>query len=133
MRTLKPRSLPQTLQRRKRAHHRAYSGALHRLRPRLEFMEDRTLLSAFHVTNTGDSGAGSLRQAILDSNVAGGSNTIAFALPGTGVRLIRLATPLPEVITRTLIDGSTQPGFAGSPLIALSGQLAGADGGLVVL
>ncbi|RCK38630.1 hypothetical protein, partial [Thalassospira xiamenensis] len=32
--------------------------------------------ATFNVTNTADSGAGSLRQAIFDANAAGGSNTI---------------------------------------------------------
>ena len=37
----------------------------------------------FVVTTTADSGPGSLRQAILDSNAAtGGTNTIDFAIPG---------------------------------------------------
>ena len=45
-----------------------FSGTIFRLRPRLELMEDRTLLSTFLVSNTADSGPGSLRQAILDSN-----------------------------------------------------------------
>ncbi|MFI5454073.1 MAG: FG-GAP-like repeat-containing protein [Isosphaerales bacterium] len=87
----------------------------------------------FVVASVADSGPGSLRQAILDSNAAGGSNTIAFALPGTGVQTIALASPLPQVTTPTLIDGSTQPGFAGSALVALAGQWAGATGGLDVL
>ena len=47
---------------------------LFRLRPRLEAMEDRTLLSTFLVTNTADSGPGSLRQAILDSNADTGGH-----------------------------------------------------------
>ena len=38
----------------------------------------------FVVTTTADSGPGSLRQAILDSNAAtGGTNTIDFAIPGS--------------------------------------------------
>jgi hypothetical protein len=36
----------------------------------LEPLEDRNLLSTYFVTNTSDSGAGSLRQAILDANSA---------------------------------------------------------------
>jgi hypothetical protein len=87
----------------------------------------------FVVTSLADSGPGSLRQAILDSNATGGSNKIAFALPGAGIQTIALASPLPQATTPTLIDGSTQPGFAGSPLVALVGGWAGASGGLVVL
>src|ERR1700733_440548 len=66
-------------------------------RPRLEFMEDRTLLSTFLVTNTSDSGSGSLRQAIMDSNAATGvTNTIDFAIAGSGVQTIAPHTELPE-------------------------------------
>ena len=62
-----------------------FSATIFRLRPRLEVMEDRTLLSTFLVSNTGDSGPGSLRQAILDSNdAAGATNTIDFDISGTG-------------------------------------------------
>jgi predicted outer membrane repeat protein len=35
-------------------------------------------MAIFTVTNTNDSGAGSLRQAIIDANAAGGSDTIVF-------------------------------------------------------
>ena len=51
-------------------------------------MEDRTLLSTFVVSNTDDSGPGSLRQAILGANAQPGADTItfdptAFATPQT--------------------------------------------------
>jgi hypothetical protein len=84
----------------------------------------------FLVTTTADSGPGSLRQAILDSNTAtGGPNTIDFAIPGPGVQTIALASPLPALSTSILLDGFSQPGYAGSPLIELSGQSdAGPDG-----
>jgi predicted outer membrane repeat protein len=54
--------------------------------PRLEFLEDRKLPSTFTVVNTGDSGPGSLRQAVLDANASSGVNDIDFSLasyPGT--------------------------------------------------
>src|SRR5262249_10168742 len=60
----------------------------------------------FLVTTIDDSGPGSLRQAILDSNLAaGGNNTIAFAIPGPGAQTIELASPLPPITTPTLFDG----------------------------
>jgi hypothetical protein len=50
-------------------------------------MEDRSLLAALLVSNTADSGPGSLRQAILNSNTAiGRRNKIEFAIPGGGVQ-----------------------------------------------
>src|SRR5262249_24621069 len=75
---------------------RLHSGP--RIHPRLEWMEDRTLLSTFTVTNRDDSGTGSLRQAILDSNAAlGATNTIDFDIPGGGVQTIAPLSPLPAI------------------------------------
>ena len=85
----------------------------------------------FVVSTTADSGPGSLRQAILDSNAtAGGSNTIDFAIPGQGVQTIVAASPLPDITTSVLIDGSSQPGDEGTPLIELSSSESGAIQGL---
>jgi parallel beta-helix repeat protein len=73
--------------------------------------------ATFTVTNTSDSGAGSLRQAITDANAAAGADTIAFAIPGSGVHTIVPTSGLPTVTGPTTIDGTTQPGYAGTPLI----------------
>ena len=74
-----------------------FSGTIFRLRPRLEVMEDRTLLSTFLVTNTGDSGPGSLRQAILDSNAATGGPTRSTSISRvTGVQTIDPPRPCPR-------------------------------------
>ncbi len=71
----------------------------------------------FEVTTTADGGPGSLRQAILDSNLAaGGTNTIDFDIPGAGVQTIAPASPLPAITTPVVIDGTSQPGYAGTPL-----------------
>jgi hypothetical protein len=74
----------------------------------------------FTVTHTGDSGPGSLRQAILDATAAQGG-TVAFAI-GSGPQTIRPTTPFPELHEIT-IDGRTQPGFSGAPLIEIDGSL----------
>jgi hypothetical protein len=73
------------------------------------------------VTTTADSGPGSLRQAILDSNASAGVlDTIAFAI-GSGVQTIAPLSALPIVTDPAVIDGTTQPGYAGMPLIELAG------------
>jgi len=96
-------------------------------------MEDRTLLSTFLVSNTGDSGPGSLRQAIVDSNNAvGATNTIDFDIPGTGVQSIVPLSSLPAITNPVLIDGTSQPGYGGTPLIELSGSQAGGGDGLTI-
>jgi hypothetical protein len=118
----------------KRLHPPIRSMARRDKRARLwvEPLEDRLLLTAFPVMNTNDSGTGSLRQAILDANVMGGVNFITFSI-GTGVQTITLASALPATSSPISIDGSTQPGFAGTPLIVLDGTNAGAGAnGLVI-
>jgi hypothetical protein len=96
-------------------------------------MEDRTLLATFLVSNTGDSGPGSLRQAMLDSNAATGrTNTIDFEIAGTGVQTITPLSPLPAITGPVLIDGWSQPGFASTPLIQLSGSPASNGEGLTI-
>ncbi len=96
-------------------------------------MEDRTLLSTFFVSNSGDDGAGSLRQAIINSNDAGGpSNTISFAIPGSGVQTIAPLSPLPAITEPVLIDGESQPGYSGAPLVEINGSQAGGGDGLLI-
>jgi titin len=87
----------------------------------LEALEGRWLPSTFLVLNTNDAGAGSLRQAILDANASPGSNEIDFAIGNGGAQTIRPTSPLPALTNPVVIDGTTQPGFAGSPLIDLDG------------
>jgi len=62
-----------------------------------------TFAANFAVTNTNDSGAGSLRQAIIDTNAAGSGNTITLQ-PGLGA--INLASNLPLVATSVSIVGN---------------------------
>jgi len=65
----------------------------------------------FTVTNTADSGPGSLRQTIIDSNTAGGFNTINFNIPGAGPHRIQPVNhQLPDITTQVFIDGYSQPG-----------------------
>jgi hypothetical protein len=105
----------------------AFSGAL--------------LADTFVVTQTGDSGPGSLRQAIMDANGRAGLDTIAFSIPGAGVHTITPVTPLPSITDAVVIDGYTQPGTStntlatgdnGVLLIELSGASAGASNGITI-
>jgi parallel beta-helix repeat protein len=115
-----------------------------RCHPRLEPLEDRTLPSAYLVTTTADSGPGSLRDAINQVNAdtshalyASPSNPsvdeIDFQIPTTdpgydpttGGFTIAPLTLMPELTTSALFDGTTQPGFAGTPIIILNGSQAG--------
>ncbi|WP_029630673.1 DUF4347 domain-containing protein, partial [Zavarzinella formosa] len=91
------------------------------------------LLNTFIVSNNGDSGAGSLRQAILDANTNPGTDAISFAIPGSGPQTIQPATPFPAVTDQVFMDASTQPGYAGAPLINIDGSLAGSGANGLVL
>lgn len=75
----------------------------------------------FTVTNNLNTGAGSFRQAIIDANAAAGLDTIRFQI-GTGPVEINHNTALPDITQPVIIDGTTQPGFSGTPLITLAGN-----------
>ncbi len=81
--------------------------------------------ATFTVSNTNQSGAGSLPQAILDANASAGADFIAFNILSAGLNIAPNAA-LPAITEAVTIDGTTQPSFAGSPLIEISGQSAGA-------
>lgn len=91
-----------------------------------EQLEVRCLLSTFMVTNTNNSGTGSLRQAILDANAAPGADVILFNV-GSGLQTISPTSALPSITGPVTIDATTQPGYAGEPLIELTGANAGSD------
>jgi hypothetical protein len=80
--------------------------------------------ATFTVTNTNDSGPGSLRQAILQANFNTGTDTIVFAI-GSGPQTIAPVSALPTITDPVVIDGTTQPGYALRPLIEISGVSAG--------
>jgi hypothetical protein len=81
------------------------------------------------VRNTHDSGRNSLRYVIDAFNALGLSGTIRFAIPGPGPFVIRPLTPMSPVLVPAVVDASTQPGFAGTPIVALDGSaLSGANG-----
>src|SRR5262249_35771119 len=106
-------------------------------------LEERCTPAAFVVTTTNDSGAGSLRAAILQANAAAGPDQIAFAIPTSDARFedanhngrsdpgdfwsIRLTSALPAISDRVTIDGWSQggSGYHGQPLIELDGRNAG--------
>lgn len=118
--------------------------------PRLsvEILEERALPSVYTVANTLDSGAGSLRQAILDSNASVGiADTIEFDIPvtdpgyvtATDTFAIKPLTALPTITDAVTIDGYTQAGSMVNSQadgdnrvlkIELDGSLAGISHGL---
>ncbi len=102
----------------------------------------------YTVTNSADSGLGSLRQAIVDANaqqVTGSTrcapHSIVFAIPGTGLHTIQPLSPLPVFNIPITLDGYTQAGSSLNTLaegsnavitIELDGSLAGAADAIVI-
>jgi len=74
------------------------------------------------VINLNDSGPGSLRQAIINANIYAGTNAIVFNIPGSGPFTISALSLLPAINNNVLIDATTQPGYAGNPVVQLSGS-----------
>ena len=62
----------------------------------------------FTVTNTDDSGPGSLRQAIIDANDNPGKDKIVFNIPSPGPHTIQPESGLPWITDPVIINGSTQ-------------------------
>ncbi len=107
--------------------------------PEINGLEKRMMLSQFTVTNTNDSGTGSLRQAIVNSDSSAlGPNTIDFDIPTTdpgyadGIWTITPVTSLPNITKPVDIDATTQSGYAGTPLIDIDGTHAGSGANGVV-
>jgi hypothetical protein len=80
------------------------------------------------VTNTQDSGVGSLRAALYFAYDHPGT-TVTFNIPtndpgySNGVFNIQLTDKLPCLVSRTSVDGTSQPGYvSGIPLIHLDGS-----------
>ncbi|HXI62728.1 MAG TPA: Calx-beta domain-containing protein, partial [Pyrinomonadaceae bacterium] len=97
--------------------------------------------ATFTVTNTNDSGAGSLRQAILNANANAGADLITFNIPAAGVQTISVLSELPAITDPVTIDGYSQPGASANTLasgdnaillIELSGANAKGANGLLI-
>src|SRR6267143_6378760 len=89
--------------------------------------------ATFVVTNKADAGPGSLRQASTSANNLPGPDAIQFNIPASGVQTITTASDLPNVTDALTIDGTTQPGYAGKPLIVLSPLTGRGNYGLSLL
>ncbi|MFL5328257.1 MAG: FG-GAP-like repeat-containing protein [Gemmataceae bacterium] len=97
----------------------------HRFAPQLLRLEARDVPAIFTVKNTGDAGAGSLRQAIIDANANPGADEIRFVLPG-GTGTIHLQSALPD-ITDTLDIEGRQADSPDEQRIEIDGSKAGAN------
>jgi hypothetical protein len=103
----------------------------------------QVLPKTFVVTNTNDSGPGSLRQAMFYASQSNTPppDTIDFDIPGTGPFLIAPLSALPTINHPTIIDGYSQPGASPNTstvgdnaviLIQIDGAAAGFPNGLTM-
>ena len=100
---------------------RSVTPATERKQVPLQGMGGRSTLT---VTNTNDSGEGSLRWAIQQANASPEADIIAFDIPGSGPHYIQPLDRLGYIYNPVIIDGTTQPGWApGAPVIVLDGSL----------
>ncbi|TAE20865.1 MAG: hypothetical protein EAZ93_22280 [Oscillatoriales cyanobacterium] len=88
------------------------------------------------VTNTKDSGPGSLREVLNWANSNPGKDTVIFKVPPTdpgyntsnNAFTIRPLSPLPRITDSVIIDGTSQPGYSTRPVIELDGSNVPVDG-----
>ena len=91
--------------------------------PELHGLERRMMPSTYTVQTNADDGPNSLREAIISANGDPGS-TIDFNI-GTGPQVITLLSALPAITASMTIDGTTQTGYTGAPIIEVVGSSAG--------
>ena len=80
-----------------------------------------------------DTGHCTLREAIQAANAHAGLDTVAFDLPGPAPYLIQLASGLPSLTDPVLIDGTSEPDYAGTPVVEISGTAASSSAGVLIL
>jgi CSLREA domain-containing protein len=68
-----------------------------------------------------------LREAIIAANAAAGADEIRFNIAGAGPHTINHTAFLPAITQPLAIDGTTEPDFAGTPVIELNGTSAGTN------
>ena len=80
------------------------------------------------VTNTSDGSEGSLRQALLDAQsglCTGTPCNIGFNIAGAGPFVIAPQSNLPAIGSSIVLDATTQPGYAGVPVIEIDSEVSG--------
>lgn len=92
-----------------------------------EFFSETTVI------NTNDNGNGSLRQAIIAGNIDFvDSEIISFNIQSPPPYVIE-TTELPPINRTVVVDGTTQPGYSGTPIIEIrSSQPGNFDDGIVL-
>ncbi len=87
-------------------------------------------IQVYLVTTTSDvmtDGQTTLRQAIIGASLFSDS-VVRFAISGAGPFVITPSSALPSIGSSVLLDGTSQLGYAGTPLIQLAGSAGAGDG-----
>ncbi|WP_183098165.1 hypothetical protein [Nocardioides pelophilus] len=84
------------------------------------------------VTSAAGGGHGSFRDAIERANALGHEAHIRFAI-GVGPVTVRPDAPLPPIAFNGVVDGWTQPGFEGRPLVEIDGGASPGCAGLEIV
>jgi hypothetical protein len=95
-------------------------------------MEERCLLTTYTVINNLNTGAGSLRNVLVQVNsdtTIHSPDTVKFNIPGTGTHTISLLSDLPTITHPVIIDAGTESGFTNTPVVFLDGTNDQAGGG----
>jgi CSLREA domain-containing protein len=74
------------------------------------------------VCQTATVGECTLRAAIQEANATAQLDLIHFNISPAGLQTITLTNAFPSITQPVIIDGTTQPGFVGSPIIELNGN-----------
>jgi hypothetical protein len=88
----------------------AGDGSCHSHSPLFDNVTLSRSYDAIVVTNTNDTGRGSLRAALTSANAAPDTNVVSFNIPGAGPHIITPTSGLPTLTSPVIIDGFTQPG-----------------------
>jgi CSLREA domain-containing protein len=75
-------------------------------------------------------GTCTLRAAIEEANASAAADVINFSIAPAGAKTITPATQLPLITNPVTINGTTQPGFSGAPVIEINGSLISGSTGL---
>lgn len=88
----------------------------------MDIYNNSFMVASTIVTNTNDSGPGSLREAINCANLDPVMDYISFNIGGIGPHTINITSNLPAITDDGVtIDGTSQPGYVGSPIIIVDG------------
>jgi hypothetical protein len=78
------------------------------------------------VTSLADDGsAGTLRLILQQVDADTSPDTVDFNLPGSAPYVIQPLSVLPQVTNSVTIDGTSQPGYSGAPIVEINGSQAG--------